>query len=158
MERTDKVKGYCAQCGSICGTEAFVRDGRLIAVRVDRDHPNRGFCVKAEAAPEIVYNEGRAKFPMKRTNPKGAADPAGFESVGTRRWPKRRAGCWRSRPKVAPRALRSPGPRLVEVTPPIGLNLVNKVGKLFRQPQLHYHNPCLPMGPGCRFRYTYGVG
>ena len=75
MERTEKVKGYCAQCGSICGTEALVRNGRLISVRVDKSHPNRGFCVKAEAAPEIVYNEERLKFPMKRTNPKGASDP-----------------------------------------------------------------------------------
>ena len=75
MDTGEKIKGYCAQCGAKCGTIAHVSDGRLLSVWPDRDHPNGGFCVKGEAASEIVYNDGRLKVPMKRTNAKTSADP-----------------------------------------------------------------------------------
>jgi anaerobic selenocysteine-containing dehydrogenase len=53
-----------------------VEDGRLVRVRPDRDHPLGGpFCPKGAAAPEFVYDPVRLRYPMKRTNPKTAADP-----------------------------------------------------------------------------------
>ena len=75
-----EIKGYCAHCKSKCGSIATVEDGRLTAVRADRDHPNNGFCVKGVAAPEVVHNAGRIRTPMKRTNPKSAKDP-GFVPI-----------------------------------------------------------------------------
>jgi anaerobic selenocysteine-containing dehydrogenase len=77
-----EVRGYCAQCKSRCGTIATVSpDGRLVSVRPDRDHPNRGFCVKGAAAPQIVHHPDRLTHPLRRTNPKGASDP-GWERIG----------------------------------------------------------------------------
>jgi anaerobic selenocysteine-containing dehydrogenase len=75
------VKGYCVLCKSRCGVVADVSaDGRLLAVRPDREHPNRGFCVKGASAPQLVEAADRLKYPMRRTKPKGAADP-GWERI-----------------------------------------------------------------------------
>ncbi len=75
-----EIRGYCAHCKSKCATIATVEDDRLIEVRADRDHPNRGFCIKGGAAPEIVHNSGRIRTPMKRTQPKSSRDP-GFVPI-----------------------------------------------------------------------------
>ena len=32
-------------------------------------------CMKGKAAPELVYNPDRLNYPLKRTRPKGAAEP-----------------------------------------------------------------------------------
>src|SRR5687768_9476527 len=72
---TRHVRTYCSECGARCGVVAHVEDGRLVAVRPDREHPNRGFCVKGEAAPEKVYNDGRLLYPLRRTTPKTDPDP-----------------------------------------------------------------------------------
>ena len=66
---------YCAMCISRCGVVATVEDGRLTKVNADPAHPNGCICVKGTAAPEIVYSADRLQYPMKRTKPKGEADP-----------------------------------------------------------------------------------
>jgi anaerobic selenocysteine-containing dehydrogenase len=77
-----QVQGYCAQCKSRCGTVALVSaDDVLLRVRPDRDHPNHGFCVKGAAAPEFVHNDGRLRFPLRRTKPKTGDDP-GWARIG----------------------------------------------------------------------------
>ena len=54
---------------------SVVEDGRLVKVEPDREHPTgRALCAKGQAAPELVYNEQRVLYPMKRTRPKGAGD------------------------------------------------------------------------------------
>ena len=81
MTSAGLIKGYCALCKSRCGVVAEVTgDGRLVAVRPDREHPNRGFCVKGASAPQLVYQPDRLMYPMRRTKPKGAADP-GWERI-----------------------------------------------------------------------------
>lgn len=67
-------------CISRCGVIATVEDGRLTGVNADPDHPNGCICVKGTAAPEIVYSPDRLRAPMKRTRPKGEADP-GWTSI-----------------------------------------------------------------------------
>ncbi len=53
-----------------------VEDGRLVAVDPDPNHPTgRALCAKGKAAPELVHHQDRLLHPMKRINPKGAADP-----------------------------------------------------------------------------------
>src|SRR5690606_3356931 len=69
------VRTYCAECGARCGVRATIEDGELLSVVPDRDHPNRGFCIKGEAGPEKVANAGRILYPMKRTRPKTDPDP-----------------------------------------------------------------------------------
>jgi anaerobic selenocysteine-containing dehydrogenase len=69
-------------CVSRCGARAEVVDGRFVAMRPDPSHPTgQALCVKGKAAPEIVYHRDRLTHPLRRTAPKGAADP-GWERIG----------------------------------------------------------------------------
>lgn len=72
---TENIPTYCAMCTSRCGVIATVEDGTFTKVTADPDHPNGCICIKGSAAPEIVYSPDRLTHPMKRTRPKGDADP-----------------------------------------------------------------------------------
>jgi anaerobic selenocysteine-containing dehydrogenase len=70
------VRGYCALCTAHCATITTVENGRVTRLDPDHDHPNGGvMCIKGKAAPELVYNPDRLDYPLKRTRPKGDADP-----------------------------------------------------------------------------------
>jgi anaerobic selenocysteine-containing dehydrogenase len=70
------VRGFCALCTAHCAAIATVTDGKVVRLEADPDHPNGGvFCLKGKAAPELVYHPDRLNYPLKRTNPKGAAHP-----------------------------------------------------------------------------------
>lgn len=69
-------KGYCTLCRSRCGTINQVKNDALIKVDPDPEHPTgAAMCMKGRAAPELVHNPDRIKFPMKRTTPKTDPDP-----------------------------------------------------------------------------------
>ena len=71
-----QVATFCPLCVSRCGATATVVDGRLAALGPDPDHPTgRAVGVKGKAAPRIVEHPDRLLRPMRRTNPKGSADP-----------------------------------------------------------------------------------
>ena len=75
-DSTVKVRSYCAQCQSACPIVCTVNNGRLARVSRDREHPNSSpLCPKGLAAPELVYNSQRLKYPLKRTREKGDSDP-----------------------------------------------------------------------------------
>jgi anaerobic selenocysteine-containing dehydrogenase len=75
-EDTTRVRGYCAQCTATCPTIADVRNGVFEAVHPDWDHPNGcQLCLKGLAGPELVYSPHRLQYPIRRTRPKGDADP-----------------------------------------------------------------------------------
>ena len=79
---TRTVSTFCALCVSRCGARATVTDGRFVSLQPDPSHPTgRALCVKGKAAPELVYHPERLRHPLKRTRPKGAADP-GWERIG----------------------------------------------------------------------------
>lgn len=67
---------FCRICEPLCGMIATVEDGRLTALRPDKDHPlSAGFaCQKGIAFAEVVNDPDRVTTPLKRT-----AD--GFEPV-----------------------------------------------------------------------------
>ena len=70
------VPTYCALCISRCGCLATVEDGRLLRVDPDPEHPTgKAICIKARAAPELVAHPNRLTTPLRRTRPKGDADP-----------------------------------------------------------------------------------
>ena len=75
----EEFRTYCPMCVAQCGVIAIVEDGRFTKVRPDSEHPNGGICIKGSAAPELVYAPDRLKYPMKRTRPKGDADPGWVE-------------------------------------------------------------------------------
>jgi anaerobic selenocysteine-containing dehydrogenase len=80
-ETTRFVRGYCALCTAHCATIATVENGRVTRLDPDHDHPNGGvMCIKGKAAPELVYHPDRLDYPLKRTRPKGDADP-GWQRV-----------------------------------------------------------------------------
>ena len=70
------VRGYCALCTAHCATITTVENGRVTRLDPDPDHPNGGvMCIKGKAAPELLYHADRLNYPLKRTRPKGHADP-----------------------------------------------------------------------------------
>lgn len=80
MARIEKP-GFCTLCRSRCGTIYTIEDDRLVGVRPDPDHPTgKAMCPKGRAAPEIAHSARRLTTPLRRTAPKGAADP-GFVPI-----------------------------------------------------------------------------
>lgn len=71
-------KAPCRYCGTGCGVEVGVKDGKVAAVRGDREAPvNRGLlCAKGYHLPGMLYGRDRLKFPMRR---KPGGD--GFERI-----------------------------------------------------------------------------
>ncbi|WP_137146980.1 molybdopterin-dependent oxidoreductase [Mycolicibacterium sp. CR10] len=67
---------FCRICEPLCGMIATVEDGKLTALRPDKDHPlSAGFaCQKGIAFTEVVNDPDRVTTPLRRT-----AD--GFEEV-----------------------------------------------------------------------------
>ena len=79
---TRRIPGYCALCWSSCGCISVVEDDRLVAVEPDPSHPTgKALCSKGRAAPELVHHKERLLHPLKRTRPKGDADP-GWQRIG----------------------------------------------------------------------------
>lgn len=67
---------FCPLCVSRCGAKATITDGRFVALEPDPSHPTgSALCVKGKAAPELVDHTARLLHPLRRTNPKGSADP-----------------------------------------------------------------------------------
>ncbi|WP_448508530.1 molybdopterin-containing oxidoreductase family protein [Mycolicibacterium thermoresistibile] len=77
---------FCRICEPLCGMIATVDDGRLVALRPDRDHPlSAGFaCQKGIAFTEVVNDPDRVTTPLRKVaggpGP-GAGRPASFEPV-----------------------------------------------------------------------------
>ena len=70
-------KAPCRYCGTGCGVEVGVRDGKVLAVRGDEASPvNSGLlCVKGYHLPGMLYGEDRLTQPLRKT-----AD-GGFEPI-----------------------------------------------------------------------------
>lgn len=71
-------KAPCRFCGTGCGVEVGVHEGKVAAVRGDKASPvNRGLlCVKGYHLPGLLYGEDRLQYPLKR-KPHGN----GFERI-----------------------------------------------------------------------------
>jgi anaerobic selenocysteine-containing dehydrogenase len=76
-----RIHGYCGLCIARCGTVATVENGRFTRLDPDPSHPTgQAICAKGRAAPELVYHPERLTYPLRRTRPKGDADP-GWERI-----------------------------------------------------------------------------
>jgi anaerobic selenocysteine-containing dehydrogenase len=76
-----QVSSFCALCVSRCGARATLEDGRFTKLEADPTHPTgQALCIKGKVAPEIVYSPDRLLYPLKRTRPKGDADP-GWQQI-----------------------------------------------------------------------------
>jgi len=67
---------FCRICEPLCGMIATVEDGKLVALRPDKQHPlSSGFaCQKGIAFTEVVNDPDRVTVPLRRT-------ATGFEKV-----------------------------------------------------------------------------
>jgi len=78
---TTRIHGFCGLCIARCGCIATVQDGRFTRLDPDPAHPTgQALCAKGRAAPELVYSRQRLTQPLRRTRPKGEADP-GWEEI-----------------------------------------------------------------------------
>ena len=61
-------KAPCRYCGTGCGVEVGVRDGKVVAVRGDAKNPvNQGLlCAKGYHLPAMLYGRDRLTHPMRR--------------------------------------------------------------------------------------------
>jgi anaerobic selenocysteine-containing dehydrogenase len=76
-----RVHGFCGFCIARCGTIATVENGRFTRLDPDPQHPTgAAICAKGRAAPELTYHKDRLTRPLRRTRPKGDADP-GWEEI-----------------------------------------------------------------------------
>jgi anaerobic selenocysteine-containing dehydrogenase len=69
------VRTVCAHdCPDMCSLVVQVKDGRVISVQGDPDHPlTDGFaCAKTNRDMELVHSEERVLTPLRRTGPKGS--------------------------------------------------------------------------------------
>ena len=69
-------KTLCSVCGSQCGINAYVRDGRIVKVEGAHEFPvNRGvLCAKGAANRQWVYNPERIRTPLIRTGERGSGE------------------------------------------------------------------------------------
>src|SRR5580658_9441691 len=75
-----KVPGFCGLCIARCGSIATVENGRFTRLDPDPTHPTgQALCAKGRAAPELVYSKQRLTQPLRRTRPKGEANPGWVE-------------------------------------------------------------------------------
>jgi anaerobic selenocysteine-containing dehydrogenase len=81
---TELKATFCRICEPLCGMVATVEDGRLVALRPDKDHPlSAGFaCQKGIAFTEIQNDPDRVTTPLRRT-PDGGFEPVSWEEAMT---------------------------------------------------------------------------
>ena len=161
--RTDeserRIPGWCALCRSRCGCISVVRDGRLVAVEPNPEHPTgRALCAKGQAAPELVYSPDRLLHPLKRTRPKGDPDP-GWVPVG-----------WDEALDIAASRLRriadEDGPEAVAfaITTPSGTSIsdslewVQRLMRAFGTPNNVYGTEICNWHKDHATEYTFGTG
>jgi len=76
-----KIKTACQACHCECGVIVEVRDGRVVHLEGDSDHPeNRGImCPKGLSYIDLVYHTDRLRYPRKRVGKRGEGK---FERIG----------------------------------------------------------------------------
>ncbi len=67
-------KSICAICDpQHCGLDLYVKDGKIIKVEGNKNHPNNSgsLCAKGASTRQYVYSDRRLKTPMKRVGKRG---------------------------------------------------------------------------------------
>ena len=67
------IRTVCKDCHVACGVLAHVRNGKLVKVEGDPEHPlSRGMmCPKGLSIKQLVYHRDRITYPMKRVGERG---------------------------------------------------------------------------------------
>ena len=86
---TRKVHTFCRLCDPHCGLLAEVEDGRILALRNDKDHPvHKGFsCHKGIQFLHVHQDPDRLNYPLRRCNPRsedrGEFAPLSWDQAAT---------------------------------------------------------------------------
>ena len=154
-----RVSGFCGLCIARCGSIATVRDGRFVRLDPDPSHPTgQALCAKGRAAPELVYHPERLTHPLRRTRPKGAADP-GWQRIG---WDEAletiathlRGIAERHGPQAVAFTAASPSTSAIQDSRAFLQRLANAFGT----PNANITLDVCGWGRAFATRYTYGVG
>jgi anaerobic selenocysteine-containing dehydrogenase len=156
---TQRIPGYCGLCIARCGAVATVEGGRFTRLDPDPLHPTgQAICAKGRAAPELVYHPERLTHPLRRTRPKGDADP-GWERIS-----------WDEALNLTATAMRQVaeqyGPQAVAFTvsspstTAIGdtSGFIQRLANAFGTPNANITLDLCGWGRAFATRYTYGVG
>ncbi|QOZ37756.1 molybdopterin-dependent oxidoreductase [Bradyrhizobium sp. CCBAU 53421] len=154
-----QVQGYCGLCIARCGTVATLTDGRFTRLDPDPTHPTgAAICAKGRAAPELVYHKDRLTRPLRRTRPKGDADP-GWEEIS-----------WNAALDQIAAAMRciaeQHGPEAVAFSQPSSSTTaivdstayIRRLMNAFGTPNLVYAFDLCGWGRAIATRYVFGVG
>ncbi|MBL8304872.1 MAG: molybdopterin oxidoreductase family protein [Ideonella sp.] len=79
------VRGACPHdCPDTCALRVTVREGRVIKVQGDPDHPptHGALCTKVSRYAERTYHPERVLYPLRRVGPKRPGTTPQFERVG----------------------------------------------------------------------------
>jgi anaerobic selenocysteine-containing dehydrogenase len=74
MEESSETKAVtCCACSQQCGVLVHLKDGVIVKISGDKDHPlSQGFiCVKGARAAELHYSPQRLNWPFKRSGARG---------------------------------------------------------------------------------------
>ena len=155
-----KIPGFCGLCIARCGSIATVEDGRFTRLDPEPTHPTgQALCAKGRAAPELVYSQERLTQPLRRTRPKGEADPGWAEiswdeaSDATAAAMRRLAARARARRAWRSASRRPPPPRSANSAP-----FMRRLMNAFGTPNLVWSLDMCGWGRGFATRYAYGVG
>jgi anaerobic selenocysteine-containing dehydrogenase len=76
-------KTVCPYCGVGCGLAVKVRDGRVVEVRGDKDHPSTrgGICTKGAQIDQIVHTRNRLTSALWRAHRTEEFQPLGLEAA-----------------------------------------------------------------------------
>ncbi|MBI3851154.1 MAG: nitrate reductase [Verrucomicrobia bacterium] len=81
MDKT--VKTICPYCGVGCGLAVKVRDGRIVEVKGDKDHPSSrgGICNKGAQVDQIINTPNRLTSALRRDGRSQAFAPVGLDTA-----------------------------------------------------------------------------
>lgn len=154
-----KIHGFCGLCIARCGTIATVENGVFVRLDPDPSHPTgQALCAKGRAAPELVSSPQRLTRPLRRTRPKGDADPGWVEISWDEALDETAAAMRRLAAAHGPQSVAfsqsSPSTSAIGESAPFLRRLMNAFGT----PNLVWALDLCGWGRGFATRYVYGVG
>ncbi|MAE71540.1 MAG: aminotransferase V [Gemmatimonadetes bacterium] len=70
--RGEVCDGICGICPAGCWVRVEMREGRMIEVAPNPDHPLGMICTIGRHSPRVVHDPDRLRTPLRRTGPKGS--------------------------------------------------------------------------------------
>src|SRR5215471_2466395 len=157
--RSQRIQTFCALCVARCGAVGFVEAGRFARLEPDPTHPTgAAICAKGRAAPELVYSQDRLTRPLRRTRPKGDADPGWEEISWDTALDETAAAMRRIANRFGPHAVAfsQSSPSTTAIADSAGF--VRRLMNAFGTPNHVSHLDQCGWGRGFATRYVFGVG